>query len=161
MGLSMSKNTPQELLDEGFAPEQFGQDATTWPIYAQAVLDEQNQIAQDRTATQYTSTDAGIQNHIKRAERFLTVSELWDRRAARVDAESSVGQDNQQAELTRFARNAEKATQKAEHEFAQIPTVTSTSDSASSAAAFGAETSSHFKGSGYSRNSLAGIGGVI
>jgi len=157
----MSKNSPQELLDEGFAPEQFGKDDITWPTYGQAVLDEQNQIVKDRTTSNYASTDAGIQNHIKRAERFLAVSELWDRRAARVDAESSVGQDNQQAELTRFARNADKATQKAKHEFAQIPTVAATSDSASSAAAFGAETSSHFKGSGYTRNSLAGIGGVI
>ncbi len=153
----MSKNTPQELRDEGFAPEQFGKDASTWDGFAQPILDEANQTVQERTGTQYGSTDANIANHIKRAERFFAVAELWDIRASRVDAESSVGQDHNPAESRHFARNAERALSKANYELSLIPSAAA----AASAPAFGVETSTHFGNPASSRNSLAGLGGVL
>lgn len=158
----MSKNNPQELIDAGFSPEQFGKDATVWAAFAQPLLDEANQIVQERTGTQYTSADANIINHIKRAERFLAAADLCQRRINRIDASSSVSRDDiSVAQLLAEIRNSKKQYEAdAERELAGIPAATSTSAATSSAPAFGSENSSHFSGSGYTRNSLAGIGGV-
>ena len=142
----MSLNTPQELLDEGFTPEQFGQSSSAWAAYAQPLLDEINQNIQQRAGVQYASTDAGIQNHIKRAERFAAAAELWDRRMNRDEAESSIGQEINKDQTNRFTQAAAQYRSKAKYELAQIPAITSAAASATSAPAVGAIASSHFAG---------------
>jgi len=142
-----TKNTPDELLNEGFAPEQFGENSTTWETYAQALLDEVTLVVQQRAGdTNYASADLIIAGHVKRAERFLACAELWMRRMNRESAETLIGNQDQKAiGFTRFRTFAADYRAMAESELAQLPAATSAATSPSSAPGFGAVLSSPFE----------------
>jgi len=143
----VSLNTPAELLQEGFVPDQFGEDSAGWPIFAQALLDEQNLIVLERVgATNYASADAGIKNRIKRAERFLASAELWLRRMNKQESDVVLdGSDNKGQGFLRFKTNHESYMKKAQAEFAAVPAVKATAVEVSSGPAMGIVSTSHFE----------------
>lgn len=142
-----TKNTPAELQAEGFAPEQFGTDATGWATYAQELLDEVTLVVKHRAGdTNYASADPIIAGHVKRAERFLAASELWLRRMNRDSAETLIG--NQEAKavgFTRFRTFSNDYKAKFEAEIAALPSSISVADNGSSSPGFGAVISSPFE----------------
>jgi len=143
----MSINTPQQLLDEGFNPEQFGKNAADWDAYAQALLDEQTLLVQSRVGTVVYAASAGTEQalQVMLAERYMACAILASRRINKL--ESALAQSRQTDQMTslitELRNNQRNYTRMAEEALAAV-SATSRSESTSSAPAFGAALSSHF-----------------
>lgn len=142
-----SKNTPGDLLNSGFSPEQFGKAAATWFAYAQALLDEQSLLVLDRVGTLHyvlSDTDAkGLQ--VKLSERYMACAILCSRRINRL--ESALAQSRQSDQMTNLIaelrNNQRNYTRMAEGMLATLD-ATPRGEATLSAPAFGAVRSSHF-----------------
>jgi len=143
----LSKNTPQELLDEGFTPEQLGKNASTWDAYAKQLLDEQSLIVQSRVSSlTYNATDGTPEAlHVQLAERYLACAILASRRINKL--ESALAQSRQTDQMTslitELRNNQRNYTRMAEESLAAVAAM-SRSESTSSAPSFGSVCSSHF-----------------
>ena len=94
-----SKNTPDELLNEGFSPEQFGKTAGDWGAYAQPLLDEVTITVNERVGdTVYASAAPKVANNVMLAERYMACARLCSRRVNRL--ESSLAQSRQSESLS-------------------------------------------------------------
>jgi len=153
-----SKNTPQQLLDEGFTPEQFGHDASSWAAYATALLAEQFILVQSRVSASALNAVIGTPEalHVQLAERYLSCAILAARRINKL--ESALAQSRQSDQMTslitELRNNQRNYTRMAEESLAAIA-ATSRSEATSAAPAFGSVNSSHF------RNATSMAGGVL
>lgn len=143
-----SKNAPDDLISEGFSPEEFGEDASSWSAYAQAVLDEQSIVVLSRVgAANYASTDVVLAMHVKLAERYLASAELWLRRMNNVETDVVLGggPDNKANHFQRFQTNHQTYLNKAKAEIAALPAVQFTPMDATSKPSFGGVVTSTFE----------------
>jgi len=144
----MSKNTPSDLLNEGFASEQFGDAAVTnWSTYAQPLLDEVTITINERIGdTVYASIDTKTANNVKLAERYMACAILCTRRVNRLEA--SLAQSRQSEGLANLLgelrRNQANYTAMAERCLAKLSAISVAAES-TSGPAFGSAISSHFE----------------
>ena len=141
-------NGPQDLLAEGFQPEQFGQTSQGWGAYAQALLDEQTLVLRDRVGDiVYGDQTEPTLTRLTLAERYLACAVLCSRRINRL--ESSLAASRQSDAMTRLVseiranqRNYERMVEEQMARLAATPR----QETPDSAPAFGMATSSHFGG---------------
>ncbi len=132
-----TKATPQDIMDLGFAAEQFGVATADFSAYLQAVLDEQEALLSDRVTAAAVAT-ATLLTHVKRAEKCMAGAEMMQRRINRLSG-------NVDADTALLISQLKKARADYQDEAERIiPRLISGSVSDGADFAFGQSTSSHF-----------------